>query len=165
MKYFLTSIIITCMAACSSKTIYVVRHAEKAAQGSNMTSDVPLSEQGKQRAEKLKEELLQKNVGFIFSTQTIRTTTTAQPLSDAIGVPVQFYNHRDTLDKFVARINATGKKSVLIVGHSNTVDDVVNKFIGTNTLTDLPDSVYNRLFIVKKKGKSGYVLTQKIFEP
>ncbi|HEX4956658.1 MAG TPA: phosphoglycerate mutase family protein [Lacibacter sp.] len=165
MKYFLTTIIILSMFGCSSKTIYIVRHAEKATQGPNMTSDVPLSEQGTQRAEKLKMELQQKNIGFIFSTQTIRTTTTAKPLSDAIGVPVQFYNHRDTLDKFIARVNESGKMNVLIVGHSNTVDDLVNKFIGDNTLTDLPDSVYNRLFIVKRKGKNGYSLVQKTFEP
>ncbi len=164
MNYFLTTIIIFFLVACSSKTIYVVRHAEKAPQAQGMSSDVPLSEQGKLRAEKLKNELFQKNVGFIFSTQTIRTTTTAKPLSDAIGVPVEFYNHRDTLDKFVTRVNATGKKSVLIVGHSNTVDDLVNKFSNTNTLTDLPDSVYNRLFILKKK-KGSYVLTQRIYEP
>lgn len=164
MKYFLTTIITTCFFACSTKTIYVVRHAEKAPQAAGMSNDVPLSEQGKMRAEKLKQELQSKNVGFIFSTQTIRTTTTGKPLSDAIGVPVEFYNHRDTLDKFVARVNASGKKSVLIVGHSNTVDDVVNKFIGTSTLSDLPDSVYNRLFILKKK-KSGYELIQKTYEP
>jgi phosphohistidine phosphatase SixA len=164
MKYFLTTIITAILFACNPKTIYVVRHAEKAPQGPNMSSDVPLSEKGTQRAEKLKQMLQTKNVGFIFSTQTIRTTTTAKPLSDAISVPVQIYNHRDTLDRFVARVNTAGKRSVLIVGHSNTVDDVVNKFTGTNTLSDLPDSVYNKLFILKKK-KSGYVLTQKIFEP
>jgi broad specificity phosphatase PhoE len=164
MKYILTTIITAGLLACNPKTIYVVRHAEKAVQGPNMTSDVPLSEKGMQRAGKLKEMLQQKNVGFIFSTQTIRTTTTAKPLSDATGVPVQFYNHRDTLDKFVARVNATSKKSVLIVGHSNTVDDVVNKFTGTNTLSDLPDSVYNKLFILKKK-KGSYKLIQQTFEP
>lgn len=162
MKYFLTTIIILSLFACSSKTIYIVRHAEKATQGPNMTSDVPLSEQGTQRAEKLKEELRQKNIGFIFSTQTIRTTTTAKPLSDAIGVPVQFYNHRDTLDKFIARVKESGKKNVLIVGHSNTVDDLVNKLMNQQLLSDLPDTAYNNLFMVTLKGKK-YKFTRKTY--
>ncbi|XVJ65661.1 MAG: histidine phosphatase family protein [Lacibacter sp.] len=162
MKYFLTTIITLGLFACSSKTIYIVRHAEKATQGPNMTSDVPLSERGTQRAEKLKDELLQKNIGFIFSTQTIRTSTTAKPLSDAIGVPVQFYNHRDTLDKFIARVKENGKKNVLIVGHSNTVDDLVNKLMNQQLLSDLPDTAYNNLFMVTLKGKK-YKFTRKTY--
>jgi hypothetical protein len=117
---------------------------------------------GTQRAEKLKDELLQKNIGFIFSTQTIRTSTTAKPLSDAIGVPVQFYNHRDTLDKFIARVKENGKKNVLIVGHSNTVDDLVNKLMNQQLLSDLPDTAYNNLFMVTLKGKK-YKFTRKTY--
>jgi hypothetical protein len=42
----------------------------------------------------------------------------------------------------------------LIVGHSNTVDDIVNKLTGQNLLQDLPNSQYGDLFIVKKKGNN-----------
>ena len=46
-----------------------------------------------------------------------------------------------------------GKSNTLIVGHSNTVDDLVNKLTGENRLQDLPDHVYDRLFILTRKGK------------
>lgn len=141
------------LTSCSHTTFYVVRHAEKATAAPNMSSDVELTDAGKQRAEKLKEILSNKNIGTIFSTQTIRTTSTAKPLSEATGVPVLIYNHRDTMDRFIARVKAIQKKNVLIVGHSNTVDDVVNKLMNQQLLTDLPETEYGNLFMVKRKGK------------
>ncbi len=139
--------------SCSKNIFYVVRHAEKATAAPNMSSDVPLSEIGEKRAIALKELLKDKNVRYIFSTQTIRTSTTGKPLSEAIAVPVQFYSPRDTTDKFIMRLKSIRKGSVLIVGHSNTVDDVVNKMMGQTLLSDLADTEYDNLFIIKRKGK------------
>ncbi len=154
MKYFLTiSLAVIFLCSCSQTTFYIVRHAEKATAAPNMSSDVELTETGKQRAERLKEMLKDKNVGSIFSTQTIRTTSTAKPLSEATGVPVVIYNHRDTMDRFIASVKSIEKKNVLIVGHSNTVDDLVNKLMNQQLLTDLPETEYDNLFLVKRKGK------------
>ncbi len=138
------------LATSCSTTYYVVRHAEKEAAAPNMTSDVELSAAGKERAQALKNQLEGKKIKQIFSTNTIRTKTTAQPLSDATGIAIQVYDPRDTA--FVTRIKNAGNGNVLIVGHSNTVDDLVNKFIDKNELKDLPDTQYGDLFIIKKKG-------------
>ncbi len=138
------------LATSCSTTYYVVRHAEKEAAAPNMTSDVELSAAGKERAQALKNQLEGKKIKQIFSTNTIRTKTTAQPLSDATGIVIQVYDPRDTA--FVTRIKNAGNGNVLIVSHSNTVDDLVNKFIDKNELKDLPDTQYGDLFIIKKKG-------------
>ena len=54
---------------------------------------------------------------------------------------------------FIAKLKAL-KKNTLIVGHSNTVDEVVNGLTGTNSVPgDLQDSEYNNLFVIKVKGK------------
>jgi broad specificity phosphatase PhoE len=163
MNRFLTIFffVIAC-SACSKTTYYIVRHAEKATASPGMSSDVPLSEAGVQRAEKLKELLKDKNIGSIFSTQTIRTTSTAKPLSEAINISIEIYNPRDTSWAFINRLKAIQKKNVLVVGHSNTVDDIVNGLAGKQLLKDLPDSSYNNLFVVTKKGKR-YQFTRKTY--
>ncbi len=148
-KILFLFLIVLALTSCST-TYYVVRHAEKEAAAPNMTSDVELSAEGKQRAQALKNQLEGKKIKQIFSTNTIRTKTTAQPLSDATGIVIQVYDPRDTA--FVTRIKNAGNGNVLIVGHSNTVDDLVNKFIDKNELKDLPDTLYGDLFIIKKKG-------------
>jgi hypothetical protein len=46
------------------------------------------------------------------------------------------------------------KGNTLIVGHSNTVDDIVNKLCGEIKVPiDLPDSEYDNLYLIRKKGK------------
>lgn len=165
MKQLLT---IFCLAilfsACSPTTYYIVRHAEKATAAPNMSSDVPLTDKGKDRANKLRDLLKDKKIGYIYSTQTIRTTSTAKPLSEAINIPIEIYNPRDTSNTFINQLKAIQNKNVLVVGHSNTVDDIVNKLTGRQLLSDLPDSSFNNLFIVKKVGKK-YKFTRRIYEP
>ena len=135
-----------------SQTIYIVRHAEKAAQAANMSSDVPLSEAGVQRAEELKRLLLKKKIAYIFSTDRIRTKSTGKPLSDAIGIPVELYAN-DTMPKFIERVKAL-KKNVLIIGHSNTIDDLANTLCSEKKIpADFAETDYDNLLIVKIKKK------------
>ncbi len=159
MKLLLLLFTIAICVSCSN-TYYIVRHADKATAAPNMTSDVPLSAEGKERAEVLKNNLRNKKIQQIFSTNTIRTRTTVEPLSIVSGVTIQTYDPRDT--GFVNRMKMLDKGNVLIVGHSNTVDDLVNSFLNKTQLQDLPDAQYGDLFIIKKKG-SGYKLSTRHF--
>jgi len=137
------------LLSCKTTTYYVVRHAEK--ETATMSGDVPLSAAGKQRAEALKDMLLDKHIQTIYSTNYLRTKSTAQPLADALHVPVKLYNPADT--GFVPRLKNANSGNVLIVGHSNTVDDIVNQLEGQKVIPgDLPESEYGDLFIVKRKG-------------
>jgi broad specificity phosphatase PhoE len=141
------------LSACNRNTYYIVRHAEKANATANMSSDVPLSAEGEQRAQNLKTLLQGKSFTAIFSTPYIRTQSTVKPLGEAEGIAVQLYSPRDTVDKFIDRVKAIKKGDVLLVGHSNTVDDLVNKLMGETLLTDLAETEYDNLFMVKRKGK------------
>jgi len=132
-------------------TYYIIRHAEKATQEANMSSDVPLTEQGQQRAEQVKEVLKNKKIGLVYSTNTIRTKATAQPTADYFHLPIEMYGPRPD-SAFIALLKSK-KKNTLIVGHSNTVDDIVNMLCATKKVPgDLPDSEYNKLFIIKIRG-------------
>lgn len=135
--------------SCRATNYYVVRHAERAS-STNMSSDVPLSDAGTQRAQALKQALEREGIKHIFSTNYVRTKSTAQPLADAINVPVEIYDPRDTT--FPGKLK-TMKGNILIVGHSNTVDELVNGLSGRKELPgDLNDAQYGDLFIIKKRG-------------
>jgi 2,3-bisphosphoglycerate-dependent phosphoglycerate mutase len=140
--------------SCKATTYYIVRHAEKQSSATmantTMTTDVPLSDAGKERAEALAQLLKNEKIKHIFSTNYTRTKSTVQPLAQAINVPVEVYDPKDP--QFVSRLK-TLKENTLIVGHSNTVDDLVNDLLGKKEINgDLPDSAYGDLFVVKKKG-------------
>ncbi|TXJ29350.1 MAG: histidine phosphatase family protein [Chitinophagaceae bacterium] len=142
------------LASCTTQRYYIVRHAEKAATapGTAMTSsDPPLTDAGKKRAEDLKEVLKTKKIGYIFSTNTVRTRETAEPTRAYFGLTTETYAPMPD-EAFISRLKALNKNA-LIVGHSNTVDDIVNKLSGNNYLTDLPETEYNHLLVVIKKGR------------
>lgn len=156
------------MTSCGSVKYYIVRHAEKetASAGTvmNTPDDPPLSAAGRLRAVELREALKNKGIQYFFSTNTIRTISTAQPLEELQGgTKIELYNTRDSLDHFISKIRAIQKGNVLIVGHSNTVDDVVNKLMGEIKVPkDLPDSEYDNLYIVTNKG-SRYKFENKTY--
>src|SRR5262245_53649677 len=125
MKYLPFGILLL-LAACQSTRYYVVRHAEKTILAHDsagmMASNPPLSEAGKVRAFVLRDELASKHIQHIYSTNAIRTLSTAEPLSQKINIPVEMYRSIDSLADLVKH----EKGNVLIVGHSNTIDDIVN---------------------------------------
>ena len=149
--FIIVSALIFVLSSCSH-SYYIVRHAEKATQEANMSSDVPLTEKGRQRAEALKEILKDKKIAYIFSTNTIRTKSTAQPTADYFHLTTEMYGPRP--DSAFIMLLKSKKKNTLIIGHSNTVDDIVNMLCGKKELSnDLPDTEYSKLFIVRLKGK------------
>jgi broad specificity phosphatase PhoE len=144
-KIFPFLIIILAVLACSPqqepKTVYMVRHAEKILEG----DDPLLSVAGTVRSKKLAQILADKGISHIFSTNTIRTKATAQPLADAINVQIEIYdakNHDDLVKEIKGR-----KGNILIIGHSNTIHHLANYFIGTaEKYPELQDIEYDFIF-------------------
>jgi broad specificity phosphatase PhoE len=150
------------LAACSPKqepkTIYIVRHAEKQLVG----EDPGLSVAGTARSKKLAQILEQKEIQHIFSTNTIRTKTTAQPLVDAVGLTIEIYdakNHDDLVREMRER---TG--NILVVGHSNTVNHLANYFVDSGEkYSELQDIEYDFIFEVELK-EDGSAVQRKVFK-
>jgi phosphohistidine phosphatase SixA len=158
MRLFVFAIVCVLYASCST-TIYVVRHAEKATgidpETMQTIKDPPLTFEGQERALALKQLLSGKNIKHIYSTNTLRTISTARPLKELfLNVPLQLYSPKpDSTDIFIQQLKSIRKGNTLVVGHSNTVDDIVNKLCGTTVVPgDLKDNEYDNLFIVKRKG-------------
>ena len=126
--------------AIAADTVYVMRHLQKA-EG----TDPPLSAEGAANAEALAARLANSGVKAIFATPTARAMQTGEPLAKALGLAVTPYDPRDpaALVKAASRMNG----AVLIVGHSNTVPDIVARFGGTPVA--LGEQDYGTVFVVK----------------
>jgi len=156
MKYFLTTLMLGMCLTSFGQTYFVVRHAEKQPTQSNesmMNKNPPLSEAGKQRAEALKDLLQSEKIGYVFSTNTVRTLSTAEPVENYFNLQTKIYEAEPD-DAFITQLLSL-HENTLIVGHSNTVDDIVNKLCGSVKIPgNLPDSAYDDLFVITKNGKT-----------
>ena len=171
MKYLFPLIILLLSSACGN-TFYIVRHAEKATgidpQTMKPLTDPPLTFEGQERALKLKEMLSGKNIRYFYSTNTLRTISTARPLKELfLNTPIQLYSSKpDSIDAFIQLLKTIRKGNVLVVGHSNTVDDIANKLSGNKVVPgDLKDNEYDNLFVVKRKGKEFVFKAEKYGTP
>lgn len=166
MKDLVVFMITAAALVSCSRTVYVVRHAEKIAATDSaakmMSNDLPLSEAGKVRAIVLRDELRNKHIRHIYSTNTIRSVSTAEPLSQSLKLDISRYRDIDSLIEMLKSI----KGNSLVVGHSNTVDDIVNKLCGQPKIAaDLTDAEYDNLFLVKLRGKKAVFQRQKFGYP
>lgn len=146
MKTLITlSLSIILFNSCTTK-FYIVRHAEKS---TTPKEDPTLTEVGSARAEKLKMILENKNIEEIYSTNTTRTKSTANPLAQKIQKEIQIYDARNQTE-FIEKLKKS-KKNTLIIGHSNTIRFTINGLGETEFLKeDLTDLEYDNLFIVKR---------------
>lgn len=132
-------------------TVIVVRHAEKAT--TNPQDPNPaLSPEGQQRARDLAELLRSRQVAAVIATQYARTQLTAQPTADAAHLVIDTMPATRDVQAHAAAIaerirTRYAGKTVLVVGHSNTVPKIVAA-LGGPALADLCDSAYGNLFTV-----------------
>ncbi|HKU93292.1 MAG TPA: phosphoglycerate mutase family protein [Sphingomicrobium sp.] len=126
--------------AIAADTVYVMRHLQKA-EG----ADPPLSAEGAANAQALATRLANSGIKAIFATSTARAMQTGEPLAKALGLAVTTYDPRDPAALVKAASTVDG--AVLIVGHSNTVPDIVARFGGTPV--PLGEQDYGTVFVVK----------------
>jgi broad specificity phosphatase PhoE len=125
-------------------TVILVRHAEKA----GPSGDVPLSDAGMARARELARVLTDANVRTIYVTQFVRTQQTAEPTAKATGVAAETIQATPDYPKVIAaRVAEHPGETLLVVGHSNTTQDVIRQ-LGIADAPAIADSEYDNLFIV-----------------
>jgi broad specificity phosphatase PhoE len=135
-------------ASASTTTILVMRHAEKAALPAE---DPPLSLAGEGRAQELAHVLGEAPAEFriqgIFVSEFRRTQETVRPLANRLGVPVIVVPAADiSLVADRARAEYRGGR-VLIVGHSNTVPEIVEKLSGEK-IPAMAETEYGVVYVV-----------------
>jgi broad specificity phosphatase PhoE len=141
-------------AAAADQVIFFVRHAEKApspppapAQPSHsmLGDDPPLSPAGEQRAAKLAATLAHSGITAIYTTEFKRTRQTAAPLAAALKLTPVMSAAKDPAPLVAALKKAQG--AVLVVGHSNTVPDLMRQ-LGVSEPVTIGDDDYDNLFVV-----------------
>jgi phosphohistidine phosphatase SixA len=123
-----------------------MRHLQKGEGG----SDPALSAEGAANAQRLLAWFEGRaKPQAIYVSPTRRARETAAPLAANLGLTPKEYNPGDTA-ALLARVRSeTG--SVLVVGHSNTVPDIVAGLGGTRP-APLSDSDYGAVWVVAKAG-------------
>jgi phosphohistidine phosphatase SixA len=133
-------------AAAEPTGYYVMRHLQKGA-----GDDPGLSEQGQKAARRLAGWFTGERPEFIYVSNTRRARETAAPLAAKLGITAREYDPRDT-PGLIARVKADSG-IVLIVGHSNTVPDIV-ELLGGEKPAVLLDSDYGDIWHVGPGGKT-----------
>ncbi len=131
-------------------TVVLVRHGEKALAPAD---NPPLSAEGEARAEALARVLADTHVDAVVTTGLARTAGTAAPLVRARGLtPIIVAAGRDVPAH--ARATAAAVRArpagevVLVVGHSNTLADIIAA-LGGPKMPELCDQEYASLFVLE----------------
>ncbi len=141
------SLLAPAFAYAEPTIVFVTRHAEKGAEG----KDPELTAQGQARARMLGTLLKKAGIKQIFSTRTARTEQTARPLATLAGLEVQTYDPSKPA-ALIDKVKSLGG-STLLVGHSNTVPELV-KLLSGKEVPAMPETEYDHLYqlIIEKDG-------------
>ena len=121
--------------------VVLVRHAEPATGGDNPG----LSAAGRRRAATLAEMLAGAGITAIFTSELRRTKDTAAPLAALLSIrPVEI---ADAPAAAARQVKAAGKR-VLVVGHTNTVPQVIEALGGpANVVINAKE--FDRMFVLQ----------------
>ncbi|MEO9513532.1 MAG: phosphoglycerate mutase family protein [Flavobacteriaceae bacterium] len=127
-------------------TFYFIRHAEKDRTDPE-NKDPELNQDGLGRAIRWAEVFDPIVLDTIYSTDYKRTSMTAAPTSVKKAIDISYYDP-NTLEIETFKKEHEGL-NVLVVGHSNTTPQLVNKILGVNKYSSMDDHDNSSLFIVR----------------
>ncbi|MXW19006.1 MAG: histidine phosphatase family protein [Gemmatimonadetes bacterium] len=140
--------------------VYLVRHAEKANDG---TDDPPLAIAGRIRVQTLKALLADVSITHVRTTDWKRTRDTARPFAEGAGLELGIYDPRE-LETLATEIMVTPGRH-LVVGHSNTTPQLVAA-LGGDAGGEIDDLEYDRLYIlVIEPGRATVTTLLRFGEP
>ena len=145
MKLFAAVLAAAALAGCATArpapdapTFYVMRHLQKA-EG----PDPALSAEGRANAERLAGWFGAERPGAIYVSRTRRARETAAPLAARLGLSPREYDPSDTPGLVAQLLAESG--TVLVVGHSNTVPEIVEK-LGGERPADLAETDFGTIW-------------------
>lgn len=152
--------------ALAQRAVFVVRHAEKASDSND--PPVPLSAAGSERARRLASLLRDAGVSAIYSTDTVRTRETAEPLAKLLRLETRLYSATGSDGKvdpapLVRRLASENSADVvLVVGHSNTIAPLLSA-LGAKETIEIGAGDYDNLFLLIPRSSSPSLLLRMHF--
>ena len=143
----------------STTTIVAVRHAEKAL---GTIDDPPLAPEGEQRSERLAlifgERSGAGHLDAIYVTDTRRTQQTAAPLAARLHLVPVVLPAADISGAAARMLKEHRGGTVLVVGHSNTLPELIRKLSG-KVIDPITDEDYGEIYVlsVPRFGKTSLV--------
>jgi len=135
-------------SANTTTVVVLVRHAEK---DLSSIQDPPLSPEGEQRAERLAQMFGRgKGVGridAIYVSDARRTQQTAAPLAERLGKQPIVVPAADPKGLVSRVMHEHEGGTVLIIGHSNTVPELIHDF-GDIEVAPIADDEYDTLYVL-----------------
>ncbi|MBK6684260.1 MAG: histidine phosphatase family protein [Deltaproteobacteria bacterium] len=125
-------------------SVVIVRHAEKVKPFDG--EDPPLTPAGEARAQALAHVLSSVPLDRIYSTTYLRNRATALPTALAQKRELVVVDAKDTAG-LAKTLKALKDQTVLVVGHSNTVPELLG-LLGIKDAPALEDPDYDNLFVV-----------------
>jgi broad specificity phosphatase PhoE len=129
-------------------TVVLVRHGEKEL---SSISDSPLAPEGELRAERLAQIFGQiSGVGrleAIYVSDTRRTQQTAAALAARLGLQPVILPGADVATVAHHAMNGHRGSAVLIVGHSNTIPQIIKRIAGVQ-VPSIADDEFDNIYIV-----------------
>ncbi|HAW93531.1 MULTISPECIES: SixA phosphatase family protein [unclassified Arsukibacterium] len=141
----------------SANTIYLVRHAEK----QDDSKDPALSVCGQARATALADYFANITLGAVYATPYQRTQQTAAAVADSKKISVNHYDPGKP-EQLVQQLS-TAAAPVLVVGHSNTVPELVKLLSGID-VAPLTEQQYNLLYQVQLGAQGSVTIRQQSFQ-
>lgn len=152
MRHFfavLVLVVSSAVAAAADPVIFLVRHAERADAGMASAkaagADPDLSSDGVARANALAGVLKEARITAVITTQYKRTLQTGGPTAKVAGVPPTVIDSKDSVALLQKVKSAHG--NVLVVGHSNTLPDLL-KALGVTEPVTIAEDQYDAIFVV-----------------
>ncbi|HEY5971896.1 MAG TPA: phosphoglycerate mutase family protein [Pseudoxanthomonas sp.] len=132
-------------SASATATFVVVRHAERS---NDDAHDPSLSDAGHARAYALARLLARAPLKAAYATGYRRAQQTAQPAAEEQRLVVTTYDTESTAAAFATQLRVThADGTVLVVGHSNTVPEIVAALSG-QSVEPMADDDFGQLYRV-----------------
>ncbi len=144
--------------SAATKTIFIVRHAEKAQiEGER---DPELTQAGHDRAAALRERLASASLGAIYSSEYRRTLQTVAPIAEATGLEVTLYDPAAPAAIFADALRSSPAAQLLVAGHSNTIPALISA-LGAEA-EPIDEGRYGDLFVLTLEGDAALLRIEHV---